>query len=157
MATNNTQDIKFYALMVIDNNKAVLYKKLRDAGYDIPLSISRADMFALLMDIFYRSKPQFISILSSVPYNTAANNYTTSPEFVAKMQSYLGEITSPTAKIDWNNVFGTVGDFLGGSSTTITEIDTTNPTTSKFPWGLVFVGIAVAAVAIVAIIYLRRN
>lgn len=157
MATNNTQDIKFYALMVIDNNKAVLYKKLRDAGYDIPLSISRADMFALLMDIFYRSKPQFISILSSVPYNTAANNYTTSPEFVARMNNYLAEITPPDSKVTFDSIFGTLGDFFGDTGTTVTETNITNPTTGKFPWGLVFVGIAVAAVAIVAIIYLRRN
>ena len=82
-------DIRGYMTMVVDNNIGGVIQSLNNYGYNVAASSTREALGKILISIYYRDQATFFAILHAVPHNPNAKNYTTDPNFRAKVRQQL--------------------------------------------------------------------
>lgn len=85
------QDIQVYSALVIKNNKSGLISKLNEKKYNVPLNVTNLTLQHITMAIYEKNPSEFFSILTSVPYNPSANNFTTDPSFHKQLQNLINK------------------------------------------------------------------
>ena len=90
--TNNIHNIVLgISNYLIYNNPDGLLKAITDSGIEIP---EGANVNNLLMDIYAKSPKKYFEIAKSVPYNSSAENVTTSMNYNKKLKQLTRELKS---------------------------------------------------------------
>ena len=145
---NTTQEIVYINALAVDNNMPGVIASLRASGFIVPDNVTRDELLDKLWLIFNTDKSLWISVISRVPYNASAANYTTSDEVVNMI--YNAE-TSNGARFNIGNFFKDVAAFIGGSTTTSTT--TTDAKGNALIGGFAILTIVGVAITIIVMLF----
>lgn len=149
MATlqNNTSDVKYINDLISANNPVSLIAALKSEGIIVPPGTTEIILSNLMDSIFNNEKDKWVRIVKATRYNPNANNWTTTPEVIATLGQTFG--VDPTAKIDFGGILTNIGDFFGGSSTTVGgKTVTTNTISAGLAAAVTLIIVAVIGVII---------
>lgn len=147
MATNaELLDIGTLIQIRMDNNYPALITELSNMGYNVTVLTPQADVMRILINLYKTDPASVWRILQSVPFNAAANNYTTSETFKNRVTQVSGQTppSSPIGKLSW--------DFLQGLYKPPTTITTVSPTVTTTPTGSTATTVGLVAIAVVIVV-----
>ena len=149
------QDIYLYITSVYDNNAQALYPILEDNGIQIR-NLNRADSINNLYNRWVANPSLMLSIFKQVPYDAQADNYTSSPQFVAALQSDIQRSGKQPSRstTDW---WSQLGDLVGGSTATTATTVTNTPTASGSSATNVVIVVVIVAAIIGAIYFFTKT
>lgn len=146
MATNaELLDIGTLIQIRMDNNYPALITELSNMGYNVTVLTPQADVMRILINLYKTDPASVWRILQSVPFNAAANNYTTS----AALRQRVTEITAPAAGAAANQ---RGWDWLSGLYKPPTTTTTVSPTVTTTPTGSTATTAGLVAIAVVIVV-----
>lgn len=128
--------------IIVDNNLPSVINALKSYSIVVP-DESRDAVVNQLETLFNNNKREWITVLKRVKYDPNVSNYTTDATLRASMLETLN-INPQTADVNWSDIWGGIGDFISGSSTTggISSSSTTKPAVSAGAIAIVLIVIA---------------
>lgn len=148
------QDIATLIQIRMDNNYPALIGAMNIAGYSVTTATSQGDTMKILVDLYKQNPSKALGIITSVPYNPSANNYTTSDAFKKAFINYVTK-NNPSASLRTFSQAQTNGLDLSGlwnaiytPPKTISTQTVPTPSTSS---STATIGIVVIALGIIAI------